>query len=276
MLKLLIVDDEKITRDTLLEKIDWEGLNITEVRTAKNGLDALMVCEAFEPDICLCDVKMPKMNGIQLGFALKDKFPGCRVIYLSGYCDKEDLLAAIEMGAVSYIEKPLNLTSVRDTVNKTVVAILMERREQEKFQDDQELIKKLHEQFTDEELSELIKGKANARAGSASSSSETVQKVYDYIELHLSEPELSVAQIADALFMNKSYLCTLFKKDTDTTINVYLTRRRIEEAARLIRNENLPFYEVAYRVGINDPNYFSTLFKKCMGVAPSEYRESKI
>lgn len=107
MINLLIVDDEKTTRDTLYHKIDWEGLGITSVAVARNGLDALAVCQDFEPDICLCDVKMPKMNGIQLGYCLREKFPDCKIIYLSGYCDKEYLKSAIDLQVVSYIENAI-------------------------------------------------------------------------------------------------------------------------------------------------------------------------
>ena len=107
MINLLIVDDEKTTRDTLYHKIDWEGLGITSVAVARNGLDALAVCQDFEPDICLCDVKMPKMNGIQLGYCLREKFPDCKIIYLSGYCDKEYLKSAICLLYTSF--SPLQL-----------------------------------------------------------------------------------------------------------------------------------------------------------------------
>ncbi len=273
MLKLLIVDDEKITRDTLVEQIPWESMNITEVRCAKNGLDALDVCHDFTPDICLCDVKMPKMNGIQLGFCLKEQFPLCKIIYLSGYCDKDDLKSAIEIGAVSYIEKPISISNVKDVINKTAASILTERRHLEQLQEEKELLKKLQAQFSAEEMEELDSGKADHEREKPETNNPVVLKAIDYIYENFARPELSISDIADSLFLNKSYLCTLFKKETGSTINVFLTGVRMKEAVRLILENELPIYEIAYRVGINDANYFSTLFKKCTGCAPSDYKE---
>ncbi|MCR5278942.1 MAG: response regulator [Lachnospiraceae bacterium] len=273
MLKLLIVDDEKMTRDTLFSGIEWESLNITEVKTAKNGLDALAVCEDFTPDICLCDIKMPKMNGIQLGFCLKDRFPQCKTVYLSGYCDKDDLKSAIELGAVSYIEKPISLSEVRDVINKTAAQILIDKQCAESLQKEKELLKRIKAQFSEEELEALINENPERRT-LPETNNPTIQKAVEYINDNYADPDLSVSKVADILFMNKSYLCTLFKKETGDTINVYITRSRIEAAQKLISEDRIPIYEVADRVGINDSNYFSTLFKKCTGLSPSEYREA--
>ncbi|MCR4587282.1 MAG: response regulator [Lachnospiraceae bacterium] len=274
MLNLLIVDDEKMTRDTLLSQIPWESMSISQVRTARNGLDALDVCHDFTPDICLCDVKMPKMNGIQLGYSLRDKFPSCKIIYLSGYCDKDDLKSAIEIGAVSYIEKPISFSNVKEVVNRTVACILTEKRLQEQQQEEKELLKKLRAQFTDEEIEELSSEKKRGQRERLTTANPVVNRAIDYIYEHFSMAELSIGEIADNLFLNKSYLCTLFKKETGSTINVFLTDVRMQEAEHLMQETDLPIYEIAYRVGINDPNYFSTLFKKCVGCAPSDYKEN--
>ncbi len=273
MLKLLIVDDEKITRDTLLEQIPWESMNITEVRTAKNGLDALNVCQDFTPDICLCDVKMPKMNGIQLGYSLKEKFPLCKIVYLSGYCDKDDLKSAIEIGAVSYIEKPISISNVKEVINRTAAVIMTDRQKMEQQLEEKELLKKLQAQFTPEEIEALFLEKVDHADKELSTSNPVVNRAIAYIYENYSKAEFTIGEMADALFLNKSYLCTLFKKETGSTINVFLTGVRMKEAVKLIEAGELPLYEIAFRVGINDANYFSTLFKKCIGCAPSEYKE---
>ena len=107
--KLLLVDDEYSTRDHIISRLDWEKLDIGEIKQAEDGLQAVKVCEDFAPDILLTDVRMPRVNGILLATELINKFPELKVIFISGYADKQYLKSAIEIKAVRYIEKPINM-----------------------------------------------------------------------------------------------------------------------------------------------------------------------
>ena len=109
MVKLLLVDDESFTRQGILETISWETLNIGEIREAYDGQNALEVLKDFEPDILLTDVRMPRLNGIELSFKIRDLYPNCSIIFMSGFSDKEYLKSAIHLKAISYVEKPIDL-----------------------------------------------------------------------------------------------------------------------------------------------------------------------
>lgn len=127
-MKLLIVDDESRTRDLLKQYIPWEEIGISQVESAKNGLVALDVARTLRPDVILCDVRMPKMNGIEFAAAYRTEDASCQIIFLSGFSDKEYLKSAIHLKALSYIEKPVNLEEVRRTVEEAV----QQRREEQK------------------------------------------------------------------------------------------------------------------------------------------------
>ncbi|MFC3800057.1 response regulator [Cohnella sp. GCM10012308] len=88
-MKLLIIDDEARTRELLRKHIPWEEIGITEVRTAHNGLVSLDITSDWRPDVILCDVRMPKLNGIGFATQYRKIDPKCPVIFLSGYSDKE-------------------------------------------------------------------------------------------------------------------------------------------------------------------------------------------
>ena len=109
MVKLLLVDDESFTRQGILETISWEALNIGEIREAYDGQNALEVLKDFEPDILLTDVRMPRLNGIELSFKIRELYPNCSIIFMSGFSDKEYLKSAIHLKAISYVEKPIDL-----------------------------------------------------------------------------------------------------------------------------------------------------------------------
>lgn len=115
-MKLLIVDDEKLTRDGLMNSIDWKSLGIDAVAQADDGLHGYETALAFQPDIILSDVRMPRMNGIEMAEKLQDLNPSLSIIFMSGYSDKEYLKAAIKLKAVSYVEKPIDLEEITETV----------------------------------------------------------------------------------------------------------------------------------------------------------------
>ncbi|QUL53446.1 response regulator [Paenibacillus tritici] len=127
-MKLLIVDDEERTREMLYKHIAWKELGIHEVETARNGLVALEKCENFAPDIVLCDIRMPKMDGIEFAKRLRESGISCKLLFLSGFSDKEYLMSAIRLNALDYIEKPINLDKVREAVGKAVESRKHEER----------------------------------------------------------------------------------------------------------------------------------------------------
>lgn len=120
MYNLLIVEDETFTREGLLRHIDWKSLGIAHVKLAANGQQASELLETYEPHILLSDIKMPHMNGIELGSIIRAKYPYCKIIFLSGYADKEFLLSAIALKAECFIEKPVNIQEVVSAVSGAV------------------------------------------------------------------------------------------------------------------------------------------------------------
>ncbi len=107
-MKILIVDDEKLTRDGLVSSINWEQLLIKEVLVAENGIQGLQLAKKHKPQIILSDIRMPRMDGIQMAEQLQEILPNSSIIFMSGYSDKEYLKAAIKLKAISYVEKPLD------------------------------------------------------------------------------------------------------------------------------------------------------------------------
>lgn len=85
MINLLIVDDEVFTREGIMEILPLEDLNITKVISAFDGLDALEKIKTFKPDILLTDVRMPRMNGLDLAFEVRKTYPDTSIIFMSGY-----------------------------------------------------------------------------------------------------------------------------------------------------------------------------------------------
>ena len=87
-----------------------------------------------------------------------------------------------------------------------------------------------------------------------------------------SDPSLNIAGIARQLYVSQQYLSRLFRSVCGVTCMDYLTGIRIAAAKELLRRSSFKSYEIALKVGYNNPNYFSALFKKHAGMTPKQYR----
>ena len=88
-MKLLIVDDEELTRTGVISSLDWSSLGIDEVIQADDGVHGLETARLYKPEIILCDVRMPRMDGITMLERLEKLLPDSVAIFMSGYSDKE-------------------------------------------------------------------------------------------------------------------------------------------------------------------------------------------
>lgn len=139
-IRLLLVDDENLTREGLLHYVDWSSLGVTHIKAAANGLQALKIAADFKPDILLTDIRMPHMSGIELAREIRKLSLTCHILFISSYAEKEYLKSAITLKADAYIDKPATPDNVSLTVAKTVETI---RREREKSQKDMLLTRNL-------------------------------------------------------------------------------------------------------------------------------------
>lgn len=122
-MKLLIADDETLTRQGLVSSIDWKSLGITEIYEADDGIHGLHIARQYKPDIILSDVRMPRMDGIHMAEEIHSFLPDATVIFMSGYSDKEYLKAAIKLKAIDYVEKPLNPEEIYESVKNAALRL---------------------------------------------------------------------------------------------------------------------------------------------------------
>ena len=128
-MKLLIAEDERLARECIAQLIPPV---FEDVRTAGNGVDAMALAEDMEPDAVLCDVRMPRMNGIELARRLRLRFPAIHILFISAYSDKEYLKSAISVQADGYLEKPVDETELLAHLNRIAKEIRTRaRREQQ-------------------------------------------------------------------------------------------------------------------------------------------------
>jgi ATP-dependent Lon protease len=113
--QILVVDDEEIARTNLEYILSREGY---QVKTAANGLQALERVKEQSFDLILTDLKMDKMDGIQLLESVKEVAPHVAVIMITGFATVDTAVQAMQKGAVHYLSKPIKIEELRATVKK--------------------------------------------------------------------------------------------------------------------------------------------------------------
>lgn len=119
-MKLLIVDDEQLTREGLMSSVNWRSLGIFDIFLADDGINGLETAKREKPEIILSDVRMPRMDGIAMAEKIKVILPDVCIIFMSGYSDKEYLKAAIKLKAINYVEKPLDPLEIEEAVLEAI------------------------------------------------------------------------------------------------------------------------------------------------------------
>lgn len=101
------------------------------------------------------------------------------------------------------------------------------------------------------------------------------QKAIEYVEQHYNDADLSVETVCDHLHVSTSHFSNLFRRETGLSFLAFLTKKRIEEAVRLLKTTDYKSRVIGEMVGYPEPNYFSYVFKKNMNVSPANFRKEK-
>jgi two-component system response regulator YesN len=111
--------------------------------------------------------------------------------------------------------------------------------------------------------------------GQLSRERKVITQAKEYVNANLKR-EISLAEVADHVYLNPVYLGRLFKAETGRSFSDYVAGTRMELAAALVRDTNLKIYEICEQVGYKDVRHFYKLFRKHMGHLPREYREQRM
>lgn len=110
-IRVLLVDDHALFREMLLNALEEED-DIQVVGEAADGLAALDACKRLRPDICLLDIEMPKMNGVEVTRQLVQSCPQTKIVILTAYDEDQWILELVQAGATGYLLKETQLAEV--------------------------------------------------------------------------------------------------------------------------------------------------------------------
>jgi signal transduction histidine kinase/ligand-binding sensor domain-containing protein/DNA-binding response OmpR family regulator len=244
---LLIIEDNDDLRVYLKKSLENE-FRIVE---AANGDDGLVKATSVFPDVIISDIIMPGKDGIELCRQLKtdNRTSHIPVILLTAKVAAEQQVEGLVAGAEDYITKPFNYEVLELKIRKQIEL-------REKLRD------KLHKQHY-----EITPGEI----GVTSLDEKFIKKATTFVEKNISNTGLSVELFSREMGVSRGHLYNKIVALTGKTPSEFIRIMRLKRGAQLLGKSQLTIGEIAYKVGFNDPKYFSRYFREEFGIYPSEY-----
>ena len=183
-LRIVIADDEPITRMDLKEFLEERGYSV--LGEATDGFDAIEMCKKIKPDLVLMDIKMPLLDGLSAARILQQEQIGATIVLLTAYSEREFIDSAKEIGVSGYLVKPIDEKSIIPCIELAVAR----SREMQKLQKD---IAKVEERLERRSIIEKAKGKIMERNGLCE------QEAYDFIRKLSLTKNLSMRRVAEII-----------------------------------------------------------------------------
>ena len=269
--------------------------NMYNVLLAENGKAGLLMARTEKPDFILTDVTMPVMDGITMIKEIKQDHDLAQIpiIILSAKASVEDRLKGFEMGVDAYMTKPFStqyLLGRIDAVIKQRRALqkeMLEKLEQggnmaglknmQMIPEPKKTLSQITSEIAEKEREDAEKAKTLHESDFAFMASQindkVTAKILKYVTENMGNPDLKIDDIAEAMGMSRSVLYAKIKQSVSMTPIDFVRHIRIMRASELLQQTDDTLASISFEVGFSDPKYFSKVFKKEMGIVPSEYRE---
>lgn len=246
MIKLLIADDEIIEKQVLYATLHNYYGEDCEIFMASNGREAVDIFEKEKTDICLLDIEMPGISGLEAARIIRNHSKRCSIIFLTAFDDFNYAKGAINVQALDYLLKPYQEEELLMVIDKAI-------------------------QLVEEKKEIIISHQTNIEADEKEIGA-VAKKIQQYINIHYAE-DISVTEIASNFKYSEAYFCKFFKQKFGENFTLFLNKYRIKKAKELMKDPRLSIKEIANSVGFSDQNYFAKVFKRLEKITPTEYKQ---
>ena len=252
MQTILVIEDEAQTRKVLLNCLRFEGFKALE---ADNGKTGIKLAQKHRPDLIVCDIMMPEIDGYGVLSMLRKQLStlAIPVIFLTAKVSMIDLRRGMDLGAEDYLTKPCNVERFL-----TAITTRLKRREELKHCYTSNL-DHAHEEsfFSQQKLPKCHK----------------TAKVFEFIEANFHRP-LELKEVASNLGYSPAYLTNLVRQKTGRTVKQWIIERRMNQARQLLLDTDKAIAQIATDTGYTDTGYFTRQFKQLHGTSPNLWRHN--
>ena len=250
--RVLVVDDDEEIAHYISEELSY----YYKFGVATNGKEGLKELLTNDYDLVVSDVMMPEMDGFTMLRMIKTNIniSHIPVIMLTSKADVGNRLEGLERGADAFLAKPFNMEELHLTIDNLIQS---RQRLKGKFTGAQRQADKV-EQPEVKGNDELL-----------------MERIMKAVNKNLSNSDFNVDMLTQEVGISRAQLHRKMKEMTGISTSEFIRNIRLEQAARLLKEQKINVTQVAYTVGFSNLAHFSTIFRKHFGVAPSEYAESQ-
>lgn len=223
------------------------------IRVEQDGTTGYKTLVEIHPDLVLCDVLMPGIDGVQLCRMAKGNLSVCHIpfILLTAKYTVDDQVLGLDSGANAYVIKPFE----PDYLLAVIKSQLQNR----------ELMRqRLTHHTAEKEVEETLVNELDKRF---------VKELYQLMEKSLDQPDMNVTDMCKALGVSRSQLFYKVKALTGETPHAFFNHYKLNIAAKWIMEDRYKFSAIAEDLGFSSASHFTSLFKKEFGCLPSEYKK---
>ena len=248
---ILIVEDDKGVRDYLHQSLESDY----EILEAANGVKGYERAVQDFPDLILSDIMMPKRNGLELCAMIKEdvRIGHIPIILMTARSMVVHIKEGFQAGADDYVIKPFSMDVLRIRIHS-----LLQLRQQ---------LKKLYGRHFSPEV---------IGATMVSSDERFSQKLYEAIEKHISDPELSIDLLCQEIGISRANLYRKIKAISELSPTELIRNKRLEIAMKYLKETEMSISDIAAALGFSSHSYFSNSFKALYGMSPSEFVQTNI
>ncbi|MBW4557641.1 MAG: response regulator transcription factor [Trichormus sp. ATA11-4-KO1] len=257
--KILVIEDDTVTRNLYVKGLQTKGFDTI---SAENGITGIQQVQEHVPDLVVCDITMPDIDGYSVLTMLRQD-PVTAIIpfiFITGSCTRGAVRKGMELGADDYVTKPSTLDELlRAITTQLQRQAILQRWCATKFQEAQK--------------------SASADKTSALNHPQSIfppipqlKKVFDFIEAHYHQG-ITLCDVAEAVGYSPAYLTNQVGRQTGETVNSWIVKRRMEGARFLLQNNNQTVEQIAKELGYQDVSHFSRQFRQHHGLPPHAWRK---
>ena len=248
--RVLVVDDDLEIANYIADELG----HYYRFGICSNGKEGLKELLSNEYDLVVSDVMMPEMDGFTMLRMIKTNLniSHLPVVMLTSKADVGNRLEGLERGADAFLAKPFDMEELHMVIENL---IHNRQRLKGKFSGAQQQADKL----------ELPEVKGNDE--------QLMERIMKAVNKNLSNSDFNVDMLTQEVGISRAQLHRKMKELTGISTSEFIRNIRLEQAARLLKEQKINVTQVAYTVGFSNLAHFSTIFRKHFGVAPSEFAD---
>lgn len=260
MSKILVIEDEPLTRHMFRDCLEAEGF---QTLGAEDGLAGIDLARQHLPNLVLCDIIMPKLDGYEVLSQLRQVATTATIpfVFITAKTTKGDRRRGMSLGADDYLTKPFTAEELLEVVSVRLKrCITLQKCYDAGYRPPEATI-----------ASEVSDRETNFLLPSVSEFSE----VFEFIEANY-DRGITLCDVAKAVGYSPAYLTNKVKRETGRTVNRWIVERRIAQALLLLSSTNQSVEQIAETVGYQNTCYFFRQFRQYQGTTPQAWREKHL